>query len=158
MADSIQDAQRLLNAALTAGFRESGAVGLLPMKNGSTNPIVAVRSNGLGLDTIIGFKGSDDLIYSMVDEAYLRTIFDIANDRFKTNCARIERFRSALMVKPGAGREDPALRRERKKTEGLQRQELLGAQKQSAGIRIQAESHDVTRSNDPHPDALEFEM
>lgn len=154
LAGSIQDAQRVLNGALAAGFRESGAVGLLPTKSGSTNPIVAVRSNGLGLDAIIGFKGSDGVMYPMVDEDYLRTIFRVVNDKFTTNRARIERFRSSLVPKPDSWREDPVARRERKKMEGLKRQELLDAQNRSAGIRTQVEMHDTVPLDDPCPDFL----
>jgi len=63
--------------------------------------MVAVRSSGLAYDCIVGYcpadSGEDAQIVPMVSEAYLRTLLAIANQRFKTNEERRERFRKALM-------------------------------------------------------------
>lgn len=67
----------------------------------------------------------------MVSESYLRTLVQIANERFVVNSQRIERFRRALLrldvkVKESedGGEWEPAdVRRERKRAEGLRRKE-----------------------------------
>jgi len=62
--------------------------------------MVAVRSSGLAFDCIIGCQASDSdggSIEPMVSETYLRTLIGIANQRFKVNAERRERFRQALL-------------------------------------------------------------
>ncbi|KAK0308443.1 hypothetical protein LTR01_005070 [Friedmanniomyces endolithicus] len=109
-------AQHAATAALTAGFRESGITGILPSaSNHPATPMVAVRSSGLVFDCIIGYSTNISLsepdssnvstggeaprpkIVPMVSEGYLRTLLGIANQRFKTNEERRERFRKALL-------------------------------------------------------------
>jgi tRNA wybutosine-synthesizing protein 3 len=98
--------------------------------------MVAVRSTGYSFDSIIGFQneGSDKL--ALVNENYLRLLVGIANDRFRINTERIARFRSALLeqyseatsasaLKPDW--EDPDVRRQRKREEGLARQRALAS-------------------------------
>ncbi|KAH7116938.1 methyltransferase TYW3-domain-containing protein [Dendryphion nanum] len=144
---SISESQRVLSAALSAGFRESGAVGLNASKTGELNPMVAIRSTGYSFDAIIGYQDSQGHNIAMVDENYLLALFTIANERFKTNTERIERFRIALLDQyvdqveghtcsspiksTKADWEDPEVRRQRKKEEGLARQRAL---KDSAGL------------------------
>ncbi|KAK0932903.1 hypothetical protein LTR29_015536 [Friedmanniomyces endolithicus] len=113
---SLKAAQHAATAALTAGFRESGITGILSSSaNHPATPMVAVRSSGLVFDCIIGYSttvspsgptgsnlstGADAArpkIVPMVSEAYLRTLLAIANQRFKTNEERRERFRKALL-------------------------------------------------------------
>jgi tRNA wybutosine-synthesizing protein 3 len=129
-------AQRVLTAALGAGFRESGAVSLSATKNGESTPMVAVRSTGYSFDSIIGYQNKDGHNILLVDEKYLKVLISIANDRFKINTDRITRFRSALIgafdssVSSADGStkpdwEDAHARKRRKREEGLARQKLL---------------------------------
>ncbi|KAF2753297.1 hypothetical protein EJ05DRAFT_504948 [Pseudovirgaria hyperparasitica] len=131
-------AQEMLAAALASGFRESGAVGLSSSTQQESTPTVAVRSTGLGFDAIIGYEICEDgvqRIQSLVDESYLRILVGIANSRFRINSERIARFRDSLfrvrlsnIIDEGnqfkaTVWEDPVARRERKRQEGLQRQQ-----------------------------------
>jgi len=132
----MQVAQKVLSSAQQAGFRESGATSIASSKDSRTltTPMVAVRSTGLALDSIIGVATHDDECHSIVDESYLETLVSVANDRFRTNKDRIHRFQdllrsclaSATTIGEGSsnmpGWEDPKARRERKIAEGLQRQ------------------------------------
>jgi tRNA wybutosine-synthesizing protein 3 len=128
-------ARRILTAALAAGFRESGAVSLGSTKTGEANPMVAVRSAGYSFDSIIGYLDGESRNISLVDERCLRTLVCIANDRFKINTERISRFRAALMgsyqAKPSTGAspkvdwEDADVRKQRKRAEGMARQQAL---------------------------------
>ncbi|KAK5710909.1 hypothetical protein LTR17_018659 [Elasticomyces elasticus] len=112
LAATLPAAQTATSAALTAGFRESGITGNLSQShNHAASPMVAVRSSGLAFDCVIGYSTPehDDQkegdsegvtrprIVPMVSEAYLRTLLSIANQRFKTNEERRERFRGTLM-------------------------------------------------------------
>jgi tRNA wybutosine-synthesizing protein 3 len=103
-------------------------------KTGELNPMVAVRSTGYSFDSIVGFQdeGGDNL--ALVDESHLKLLVGIANDRFRINTERIARFRSALLeqysqatsvssLKPDW--EDPDVRKQRKREEGLARQRAL---------------------------------
>jgi tRNA wybutosine-synthesizing protein 3 len=132
----VEDSQHVLTAALSAGFRESGAVSLNASKAGEINPMVAVRSTGYSFDAIIGFQDSNGNNVAMVDESYLQTLAGIANERFKINEERIARFRSALLkqftptssVQTKPDWEDAETRRQRKREEGLARQQQLKSQ------------------------------
>ncbi|KAL0937427.1 tRNA wybutosine-synthesizing protein [Colletotrichum truncatum] len=140
-------AQLLLKCALAAGFRESGALNLLPASTSpddesSVTPIVGVRTMGLGLESLVGYVEDEDdaTRHCTVSTDYLRDLVEIANERFVENAARIARFRTALQeavagppVKLGEGGaewEDAAARRERKKAEGLRRKEEMLAARQ----------------------------
>ncbi|KAF4822926.1 tRNA wybutosine-synthesizing protein 3 [Colletotrichum tropicale] len=135
-------AQLLLKCALAAGFRESGALNLLPAapsaddQQPSVTPIVGVRTMGLGLESLVGYvDDSNDTRHCTVSADYLRTLVDIANERFVENAARIARFRAALqdavagpparLGEGGVEWEDAAVRRERKRAEGLRRKEKM---------------------------------
>ncbi|KAE8848042.1 hypothetical protein PTNB73_01885 [Pyrenophora teres f. teres] len=142
---SLEDAQRVLTAALAGGFRESGAVSLGPTKTGESNPMVAVRSAGYSFDSIIGYQDDDGRNIALVDERYLRTLVDIANGRFKINLDRIVRFRTALleMYQPSTSNatsssksdwEDAAARKQRKREEGLARQQALQTEKSNSSV------------------------
>ncbi|OJD35207.1 trna wybutosine-synthesizing protein [Diplodia corticola] len=128
---SLADAQRVLSAALQAGFRESGAVGLHPNTDGSITPMVAVRSIGLTFDSVIACEDAAGRMVPVVDEQYLQSLVELANERFSVNTERIARFRAQLLAqfqkagegkKGHAGWEDAATRRERKRAEGLENQ------------------------------------
>ncbi|KAF1963182.1 hypothetical protein CC80DRAFT_487578 [Byssothecium circinans] len=132
---SLEDSQRVLTAALGSGFRESGAVSLTA-KNGELNPMVAVRSTGYSFDAIIGYRDDAGNNIALVDEAYLHTLVDIANARFKINTERIARFQASLVQQyipqPDSGAnsqkpewEDVEVRKQRKREEGLARQRAL---------------------------------
>ncbi|KAF2083206.1 hypothetical protein K490DRAFT_70042 [Saccharata proteae CBS 121410] len=146
---SLDDAQRLLSAALQAGFRESGAVSLSTNADGHVSPMVAVRSIGLTFDSVIGYQSEDGRILPVVDESYLRSLVDLANSRFVVNAERIERFRSDLNkqqlrsemgvngMHPRSNSaksdwEDPAIRRARKRAEGLKHQRSIADKKSNA--------------------------
>lgn len=112
------------------------------------SPIVAVRSSGLSLESVIGYcedhdDESEPVIHSLVTEEYLEMLVAISSERFSVNTERKERFRTNLLElcsseqtrcsktkgksKP-PGWEDPEKRRERKRAEGLMRKKLLESQ------------------------------
>ena len=136
LSASMDHAQGVLTAALAAGFRESGAVSLGSAKTAESNPIVAVRSAGYSFDSIIGYQYGDGRNVALVDERYLRTLVNIANERFNINFDRISRFRKALLetYEPTATSgskpdwEDADARKRRKREEGLARQQALQTQ------------------------------
>lgn len=131
---SLADAQAVLSAASSSGFRESGAMGLSQGADGAVTPMVAVRSNGLGFDSIIGYQNTDGCVTSLVTEDYLELLVSMANERFRINAERIERFRSGVQSfynraterssdDSGALWEDRDARRARKRAEGLAKQQ-----------------------------------
>lgn len=141
----MDDAQRVITAALAGGFRESGAVSIGSTKTGESNPMVAVRSAGYSFDSIIGYQDEDGSNIALVDERYLRTLVDIANERFKINLDRIGRFRNALLeiyqpsTSNGTGSsksdwEDATTRKQRKREQGLARQQALQTHKSSSSM------------------------
>lgn len=121
---SLADAQRVLAAALRAGFRESGGINLLDGKDGVATPIVAVRSHGLGLDSIIGYADEDDRLFSLANQQQLEVLLQVTNDRFQSNSERIIRFRDLLLAPPSntAFTESKEERRSRKQAEGAEMQ------------------------------------
>lgn len=135
LTESVKEAQLALNAALAAGFRESGISGILDNKGHQANPMVAVRSSGLAMDSIIGFQTSRDGIESMcpmVSEAHLRILAQVANERFEVNTQRMERFRQAFVEQVSCGSlngesafEPADVRKERKRREGLLHQQAV---------------------------------
>ncbi|KAF3052195.1 hypothetical protein E8E11_008988 [Didymella keratinophila] len=136
LSASLDDAQRVLNAGMRAGFRESGAVSLGESKSGEANPVVAIRSTGYSFDSIIGYQDETGRNISLMNEAHLRTLVCIANERFKINEERIARFRTQLLksYKPvptpqSRGSkpdwENADARKQRKRAEGLARQQAL---------------------------------
>ena len=93
-------------------------------------PMVAVRSMGLTLESLIGQQVGEDR-QQLVSVQHLRTLMSVANERFVENTKRIARFQHALSAttqpppvkKNAEGQvwEDAAARRERKRAEGLRR-------------------------------------
>ncbi|KAF3768801.1 hypothetical protein M406DRAFT_250987 [Cryphonectria parasitica EP155] len=145
-------AQLILRCGLQAGFRESGAINLIPPFSSSNSsslatppppppatPIVAIRSMGLGLESLIG-RETNGIKHCTVSGDYLKALIKIANERFGENTRRIERFRGLLRAAVGGGGggtgigrvrmgdgggawENAEIRRERKRLEGLKRAE-----------------------------------
>ncbi|GJN69301.1 hypothetical protein PLICBS_003349 [Purpureocillium lilacinum] len=145
LTSSLTHAQLILRAALQAGFRESGAINIVDASSDgqSATPIVAVRSMGLGFESLLGY---DDALAGgqwqrrrLVDAGYLRTVLDIGNERFSENAKRIARFRESFRLalrdpeprkNPAGGEwEDAAQRKERMRAEGLKRKAELEAAK-----------------------------
>jgi tRNA wybutosine-synthesizing protein 3 len=122
---------------MSAGFRESG---IHSITGSDPNPIVAIRTMGLAFSSIIAYATPSGEIRPMVPETYLRTLLQIANERFVVNTERTQRFRRALLgldvkVKEGAdGAWEPAeVRKERKRAEGLRRKQELESQRRTKG-------------------------
>ena len=149
MTASLQHARPILAAALDAGFRESGLQSLKCLDDSNAFPMVAIRTAGLALSSVIGFiheglKGGDDKICPLVDDNYLRVLIELDNERFKANTDRIKRLGEELK-RIGANEreshskawEDKATRAERKRAEGLReqaRQRGRATSKQSDGF------------------------
>lgn len=138
MAATLHHAHPVLAAASSAGFRESGLQSLRCLdEDDAVSPVVAVRSSGLVLESIIGYceegpvgdsLDSEPVVRSLVSEEYLRILVEISNERFGVNAERKERFRSVLLdlCSTDRGRrdgwEDSEERRARKRAEGLRKQ------------------------------------
>jgi tRNA wybutosine-synthesizing protein 3 len=95
--------------------------------------MVAVRSTGLTLDSVIGRLDTDGEGISIVPGTYLEGLLAVANERFEENSRRIARFHDLLLGSTaiptdvesgkktrGSDWEDASVRRERKRAEGLQ--------------------------------------
>ncbi len=139
MTASIQAANSLVKAGMAAGFRESGAVSLLS-PNGDPTPMVAIRSMGLGFESIIGRLDENGMAQLVVSETLLKAFCEMANERFDENDRRRKRFWDNLVGQIGAAGphlatgkekrvgdsgvwEDKEARRERLRKEGLARSE-----------------------------------
>lgn len=174
MTATLHHAHPVLASATHAGFRESGLQSLRCLEvlhssgpdqhssstdHASHSPIVAVRSAGLALESVIGYceynnDDSEPLMRSLVTEEYLRMLVALANERFEANKERVERFRSRLLdlfeMGPNAASnparrkkpsdwENPQVRKERKRLEGLKRQAERSRQKESDSKRDEAD-------------------
>lgn len=146
MAASLKHAQPLLSAAINAGFRESGVQSLRNLEDPGACPMVAIRTAGLALESIIGrakllrndttsLESTDGIMSenvgheALVDKEYLGMLVDIANQRFEANSHRVGRFRACLSkamsaeaskIRRAEAWEDAEQRRLRKRQEGLQ--------------------------------------
>lgn len=135
MAASLHHAQDILSGAISAGFRESGVQSLGNLDEPNSFPMVAVRTSGLALSSLIGYmrnSENDEEIQGMVNEEYLEVLLSIANQRFDQNAERIQRFSDNLFQKEnkvGSAWEDKRVRQERKRTEGLKQQQRLREEK-----------------------------
>ncbi|EGX96304.1 tRNA wybutosine-synthesizing protein [Cordyceps militaris CM01] len=132
-------AQLLLRCALHAGFRESGAVSLVSGEQQSAQPMVAVRSMGLGFESLLGYADDDEggrrRLRLLVPPGYLDTLMAVGHARFAENVKRIRRFEEAFAEATAPSRnlegrawEDAAARRERMRAEGLRRQAAAAAE------------------------------
>lgn len=147
LASTSRIAQQVLSAALESGFRESGATTIPSSTSRQVNASIplAIRTTGLAFDNIIGFgcaspttcATEDEILEAMVPESYLKSLMLIANEKFRINRSRTERFRRLLAETFASHRggenewEDADLRRERKRAEGLHRREELRQKKGS---------------------------
>lgn len=135
MAASLHHAQEILSAAINAGFRESGVQSLKNLDEPNSFPMVAVRTSGLALSSLIGYmrdSEKEEEIQCMVNEEYLEILLSIANERFSQNAGRIRRFSDNLFQKDnknGSAWEDKRVRQERKRAEGLKQQQRLREEK-----------------------------
>lgn len=135
---SLEHAQALLRCAQQAGFRESGVINVTAgAGEPDIIPIVAIRTMGLGFESLIGFQQNGKR-QPMVEMPYLETLVELSNTRFVENKKRIERFRVGFQnlisnrklggQKKPEGWEDAEARRARKRAEGLKRREELQAE------------------------------
>ena len=140
MCASLHHAQRILSAAINAGFRESGVQSLRNLEDPNAFPMVAIRTAGLALSSIVGYVregDTEEVVCSLVCEEYLETLLRVANARFADNRERIQRFDHSLF---GDGKgdeapwEDSQARRDRKRAEGLKKKELLAQQDNSVSV------------------------
>jgi tRNA wybutosine-synthesizing protein 3 len=127
LAASLNEACSVLSAAFNAGFRESGAMSLPRVAAEESTLMVGIRSLGVSFDCIIGYQDDHGELHSLVDDKYVRNMFAIANERFKTNKERINRFQIEVerMLECNISVEDAETRRRRKREEGLARQKHL---------------------------------
>ncbi|KAJ6095273.1 hypothetical protein N7486_006019 [Penicillium sp. IBT 16267x] len=100
MTATLHQAQPVLAVAAASGFRESGLQGLRCLEGEEgPSPIVAVRSSGLSLESVIGYfddehdSTAEPVVRSVVTEEYLEMLVMMANERFAVNAERRERFR-----------------------------------------------------------------
>jgi len=130
LAESLVEAQKVLSAAQQAGFRESG---FSSVQGQDGVVMVAVRTMGLSFDNIVGVLDGKPVVEAtpklLVDEDYLHVLVQLANEKFKVNADRTQRFRSLLaekyVAKVDEDWEDAAVRRARKRAEGLRRKAAL---------------------------------
>lgn len=116
-------------------------MGFHPAKDGAITPMVAIRSNGLALDSIVGYLDDQGEPRSLVSEQHLQLLTNIANERFETNTKRIQRFQESLFKlfsspistadpnSNAASWEDAESRKARKRSEGLAKQVIARAEK-----------------------------
>lgn len=142
MTASLHYAQPILTAAINAGFRESGIQSLKNLDDANAFPMVAIRTAGVALESIIGVvsereenANQDDdehpnteEVERLVSEGYLAMLVNLANERFKTNAERMRRFEKDLFRREAGSEassewEDSKARQERKRAEGLKQQE-----------------------------------
>lgn len=134
MTASLHHARPILAAALEAGLRESGVQSLKSLDDSNAFPMVAVRTAGLSLSSVVGLvyndgTGGDDKVCPIVDERYFQLLLALANDRFGSNIQRIDRFQENIFRSKHNRKcsrrdqwEDRVARAERQRAEGLQEQ------------------------------------
>ncbi|KAK4508123.1 hypothetical protein PRZ48_001861 [Zasmidium cellare] len=154
LTSSLQHAQTAHSAGLAAGFRETG---ISSIAGSDPTPIVAVRTQGLFLSSIIGYQetsqGTPPTIKPMVTEEYLSTLVRLANRRFAANEERKERFQRALpkpeqtsldVSKASSTWEPAEERKQRKRAEGLRIREEL-RQRGEAAAAAKSEPRETSR-------------
>ena len=138
MCASLSHAKPLLAAAVSSGFRESGVQSLKNLTDGEACPMVAVRSAGLGFGSVVGIvvddgdvdetsasnqESKDDRCRAIVGEDVLALFVNVINERFVENERRRDLFmhelRRAMTNEKTVDWEDQAMRRQRKKEEGM---------------------------------------
>ncbi|KAG9512081.1 hypothetical protein KCU71_g12761, partial [Aureobasidium melanogenum] len=138
LCSSLESAQKLDTAALQSGFRESGISNISTDNLRTSTAMVAIRNTDLSFDSVIGYEADDGKLIPMVNEAYMRILVELCNQKFQVNKERTEAFREALFTsfKPqqvqssGPCAWEPIeQRRARMKEDGLRRQAEADAQK-----------------------------
>lgn len=108
-----------------------------PGLGASPFPMVAIRCNGLAMDSIIGVvSSSNGRVRDLVNITYLKTLIKVCNLRFEDNKRRANIFSANIedaLFKDARGkdevREDKEARKIRKREEGLKKKmELKTAQ------------------------------
>lgn len=123
---SLNLAHTILSTALSCGFRESGIMN--PALGKSQYPTIAIRSNGLAMDSIIGVLNAESgKVQTVVNEDYIEMLVRVSNMRFTENKCRIQtlikKLEFALFKNDDMdGWEDKEARRIRKRDEGMKRQ------------------------------------
>lgn len=103
--------------------------------------MVAVRTTGLALDSIIGYANEDGRLFSLVTREHLEVLLQIANERFQANTERISRFRQLLLARPEEESESKEQRRARKQAQGVQVQRSRQREKEeSFGVDLHADT------------------
>ena len=112
------------------------------MDDGNAFPMVAVRTSGLAFQSLIGIvpnrtydqedeAETEEHVALIVSDEYLELLVKIANERFKANAERIQRFEQDVFKREEGPRhtwEDSKSRQERKRAEGLEQQTMRKAQ------------------------------
>lgn len=134
---TLQHARPLLSAAINAGFRESGVQSLkaLDPHYVGEGVMVAIRTNGIVFETTLGiWDEAKEAATTLVPETYLQMCADVINERFEWNAERKERLVRELQLairREGWTEieeiETKEQRRDRKRKEGLERQQALQA-------------------------------
>ena len=146
MTENLDLAQAIIHVALSSGFRESGIMST------KSPPMLAVRTNGLSFDSIIGYWNPEtqDVFYT-VDDDYLCSLIDISNMRFRENDRRREHFLVGIEKALQRGDKstksnwEPAdVRKERLRAEGLAKQ----AAKRAAMVDPETASSDSSSNQD----------
>jgi tRNA wybutosine-synthesizing protein 3 len=125
-----------------------------PNMDGSITPMVGVRSTGLALETIIGYYDEMEEAKSIlvVDEIYLRVLCDVANERFRMNEERIQKFQAKLLNVYAVNNtsndapndwEDSKTRGQRKRAEGLERQRVRASTVESSHDSAEQEGYNL---------------
>ena len=137
MAASLHHAQPVLTAAINSGFRESGIQSLKNLSDPNAFPMIAIRSSGLALESLIGVCLDQDMMDSVKDtlpvdgiitEDGFNVLLKLANARFKLNSDRMRRFEDELFSKDPRRNlkwEDSEVRKTRKRTEGLAKRKQI---------------------------------
>lgn len=142
---SLAHAQPILAAAISSGFRESGVQSLKNLDDPDALPMVAIRSHGLALESIIGYFESSEGPTSLVSEEFILLLLNTANERFRACEARKKRFESALFgghVKKGPTWEDADIRRMRKREEGFKKKQEKALNTEAARKENRVDSND----------------
>lgn len=105
-----------------------------PGLGASSFPMVAIRCNGLAMDSIIGIVDTFGQIRNLVDHTYLKILLRVCNLRFEDNKRRIDIFNIRIGdTLFGDGKEknevweNKETRKARKREEGLKKQKELRA-------------------------------
>ncbi|THW83265.1 hypothetical protein D6D15_09698 [Aureobasidium pullulans] len=101
LSSSLESAQKIHTAALQSGFRESGISSISTDNLRTSTAMVAIRTNDIVFDNIIGYEGPDGRLIPMVTEAYMRILIELGNQKFQANKARTQQFQNALLTSFG---------------------------------------------------------